>query len=45
MLDDVYTLLTAYMGFNSHHDFFNMAIIAGRVFKMCFAYYIEGLFF
>ena len=43
--DDAYILLTALMGWKAHMDFFNASVIAGRVLKICFAYWLEGLFF
>ena len=44
-LDDIYIILTAFMGWRVHYDFFNASLILGRVLKMCFAYYIEGIAF
>ena len=44
-LDDVYIILTAFLSWQTHSDFFNFGIILGKVLKICFQYYLEGFFF
>ena len=45
LIDDIYILITAFMSFKTHKDFFSLSLIVGKIFKVAFQWYIEGFIF
>ena len=45
MIDDSVVMAMAGLGFYSHGDPYNAAIIVGKVVKMCYQFYLEGFMF
>ena len=44
-VDDIFIIVTTFMSWKVHMDFFNASIIVGKVLKICFQYYLEGFLF
>ena len=42
VFDDIFTLGTAGYSFWLHWDLFNLALIGGKLVKICFQLYLEG---
>ena len=45
MVDDSVVMAMAGLGFYSHGDPYNAAIIAGKLVTMCYQFYVEGFMF
>lgn len=44
-VDDVWVVANSALGFVLHLDLFNLSVIAGKIVKVCFQLYLEGLYF
>ena len=45
LIDDSIGMAMAALGIYSHQDVYNIAVLAGKMAKMCLQFYLEGVMF